>query len=134
MKSRLLLAALLTTALACSGLIDTEEIAAQGEAAMAEGAAFGETTDLSGCLREGLAVQATCGDFEVMCQGMNHAWTQACLSVAAPVEGFCDGVPVKEEVMDTARWRVARCEAEGYPDDGPCPNLLDAMQIYCHDQ
>ncbi|MFT5679239.1 MAG: hypothetical protein ACI8RZ_000143 [Myxococcota bacterium] len=134
MKIRLLfLAALLTTALACSGLIDTEALIAQGDAAAAEGTAFGASTDLHGCIREGLSRQSTCGEMEVMCLTMNNLWTQGCLDEASPVSGFCEGVPTKESIMETARWRVARCEAEGYGGDKRCPNLLDAVQLYCHD-
>ena len=132
MRRCFLLAVLLTTVLACGGLIDTDQMIADGEAAVAEGEAFGATTSQDGCVDEGLRRLDACGDLEVMCQAMNTVWTQACLGSAAPVAGFCDGVPSTDDIMETATWRTSRCIDEGYAEDTRCQNIVSAIQEHCH--
>lgn len=132
MRNRLLLAALLSTALACGGLIDTDQMIADGEAAMAEGTAFGASTNQDGCIDEGLRKQTSCGELEVMCQAMNGVWVLGCLEAASPVAGFCDGVPRTDDIMETATWRVERCNAAGYGEDGRCQHIFASVQEHCH--
>ena len=133
MTSRLTLAAFLSTSLACSGIFDPEAFREQGEAAMAEGRAHGATTDQEGCVRDGLTRQLACGELEVMCQAMAALWGQACMESAAPVEGFCAGVPPTSEIMASSQWRIEQCDAQGHSGNTQCAQFFSAVQEHCHD-
>jgi hypothetical protein len=60
-----------------------------------------------------------------------RVWLSGCLGVAQPTADFCAGVPPESEIMASATWRVARCDAHGIGGDSTCPNILAEVQKHC---
>lgn len=100
---------------------------------MAAGRAHGATTDQEGCVREGLAQQLACGELEVMCQAMAALWGTACMESATPIAGFCDGVPTTSEILESSRWRIEQCDAQGHSGNTQCAQFFSAVQEHCED-
>jgi hypothetical protein len=106
-----------------------DELRAQGKAAQAAGAKAGAA------LMDGQCVDAALADY-AKDRGMFNAvqarvWLAGCLGTARPTEGFCTGVPPESEIMRSATWRVARCDAHHLGGDSTCPNILAEWQQHC---
>ncbi|MED5369484.1 MAG: hypothetical protein VX899_00595 [Myxococcota bacterium] len=124
-------------ALGCGGMEGKlEELAAQGEVAMAEGQSFGSGTDQDTCLSESLNRAEACTG-SVMekgtCQGMAQVFLQGCLDMSAASEGFCEGAPAQDQIMDMVNWGIAQCEAAGRTHDS-CGNLMQTRAEWCNGQ
>jgi hypothetical protein len=91
--------------------------------AWAQGHAQGE------CVDEGLARVQRCSGFQ--CQVGVQTFTTACLDVAAPTPGLCDGVPHPQDYMSSSLWRNGRCGAQSQAAATRCHNLLSALQNHC---
>jgi len=93
-----------------------------------EGAQFGEETDDQGCLDEALARHRKAG-------GLGQAiarnlFLKGCLSSSEPSDGFCDRVPKRTAVLDSATWQAKKCAAAGFTDPF-CRQLFAQVQEYC---
>ena len=133
----ILAALLLVSILSCLGLKmwfedNKDELANMGEEADAAGIEYGIGSDQAGCVGAGLSQQDGCGAFDPMCEAENSIWLRACLSAATPTPGFCDGVPEKSDIIDSATWAVGTCMNLGRPDDQACGRLLQQVQEHCH--
>ena len=106
-----------------------QELEAEGHAAHDAGAKAGAA------LMDGQCVDAALADY-AKDRGMFSAvqarvWLAGCLGAARPTQGFCDGVPPESEIMRSATWRVARCDAHRLGGDSTCPNILAEVQQHC---
>lgn len=105
-----------------------EEMVEAGKQAASRGAEFGATTDSAGCLQESLARHDACDGF--FCHVANNLFLRACLEKGAATEGFCDGVPATDSIVESARWRAAQCAAHGR-SGSYCPELFAQVQAHC---
>lgn len=108
----------------------SDRLAAEGKAAMREGAHFGGGKGAEECVGEALRRLST-QDLGIVGEATNKVFLEACLDVAQAPPGFCHGVPPRDEILKTATWLLARCEGAGRPNDQPCTRLLGAIQEYC---
>lgn len=104
---------------------------AEGERTTAEADQFAAGRDQSACLDEGLRRDDACGQNAVMCEAQVGVFTQRCLDQAAPVVGFCTGVPPTTEIMQSVRWGIERCTALGREGSQPCGRLMQTVQRHC---
>ena len=128
---------LLVSVLSCVGLrmwfdANRDDLANMGQEAEAAGIEHGLTTDQVGCVDEALAQQADCGGFDPMCEAQNGIFLKACLSAAQANARFCDDVPQRSDIMDSAVWAVGTCANLGRPDDQACGRLMQNVQDHCH--
>jgi hypothetical protein len=100
-----------------------------GQAAIAEAAEFGPTTDNHGCLNESLERYMQCGD-GFSCAVVTNLYLDRCLEESSPAEGFCDGVPASDSITDSVTWRLAQCEQHGLTGSN-CGNLFSQVQSFC---
>ena len=111
---------------------NSDRLLSEAEASVAEGEAFGQTTDNAGCLTAALRRGEGCGGF--FCEVNASVFLRACLEASQPTRGFCDGVPQEtlSGVAESVRWLASVCEAESYPADGACGRMLARVQEFCH--
>lgn len=106
-----------------------DSLKAGGDKAKAEGEAFGRANDADACVTEGLRRLDT--ERGIVAQALNNIFLQHCLEVAARPVGFCDGVPARGEVLDSATWAVAECEKRGHENDQECGRMMQVLQKVC---
>ena len=104
------------------------ELASNVKAQVAEGAAFGATTDEEGCLDRVL------GDYRAA-PGLKGsigatAFLSSCFKQCAETAKFCSDVPPTTDLVASAEWRVARCQEAGLTDHY-CPHLFAQVQTHC---
>ena len=99
-----------------------------GRAQRAQGLEFGESADARECLMKAFEIYAEEPGFKrgMLCR----IFLDSCLSTSSPSSGFCQGVPAKNEIVASAKWRVSVCGREGHGHDS-CHMLLDPLQEYC---
>ncbi len=126
--------------LACAGLVlggkmwfeaNKDDLLAMGERAEAEGEAFGMGAAQPGCVNEAMRRVDGCGELDPLCEAEVGIFIEACLQVASPTPGFCDGVPEESSIMDSATWRLATCQNLGRGGDEACGRILGSVQKYC---
>lgn len=93
-----------------------------------EGAKFGQTTDQNGCVKE--ALKRLNADNSFNGQLNANFFLEGCLRTSAPVDGFCDGVPDKGEIIKTSTWAVQRCKDLESVGQG-CSQLMQTVQRNC---
>jgi len=106
-----------------------DELMAQGQADQAAGAKAGAA------LMDGQCVDGALADY-AKDRGMFNAvearlWLTGCLGTARATQGFCTGVPPESEIIRSATWRVAQCDAHHLGGDSTCPNILAEVQKHC---
>ena len=99
-----------------------------GRAQRVQGAQFGQNADARECLMKAFEIYAEEPGIKggMLCR----IFLDSCLSKSSPAPGFCDGVPVKNEIVASAKWRVSVCGRAGHGDES-CHMLLDPVQEYC---
>ncbi|MBS2027578.1 MAG: hypothetical protein JST54_06725 [Deltaproteobacteria bacterium] len=107
-----------------------DELISAGKEAMSAGAAYGTNQTAQGCIDEGLHRLTGISSFgdEVK----NNLWATGCLQAAAPTPGFCNDVPLEGEILKTASWRLAQCNAHAGVDPQRCQRFLQVWQKACH--
>lgn len=102
---------------------------ASGKAAQAAGAKAGAGSSDAQCVDAALANYAS--DRGLVGAVQARVWMHGCLGTARATEGFCQGVPPEDEIMRSATWRLAGCDAHGLGGDSTCPNILAEVQRHC---
>ncbi len=110
--------------------LNADRLAEQGKAAMHDGAHFGGGQEAPVCVTEAL-LRVTQGDLGIVGEATNKVFLESCLDVAKRPAGFCDGVPPRDQVIASATWALARCEALGHGGSQPCTRLVGAIQESC---
>ena len=103
-----------------------------GKATIEEGEKAGATLADTQCVEGALARYAT--DRGLVGAVQARVWMNGCLGTARATDGFCQGVPPESEIMRSATWRVARCDAHHLGGDSTCPNILAEVQAHCDRQ
>ncbi len=99
-----------------------------GRAQRVQGAEFGTRAGAQDCLVKAFESYAEGPGIK---QGMLcRIFFDSCLSKCSPAPGFCEGVPAKNEIVASAKWRVYVCGRAGHGDES-CHMLLDPVQEYC---
>jgi hypothetical protein len=88
----------------------------------------GKNTDEQGCVE--LSVERLKKDSGITGSVSSGLFLQFCLQSAKPTSDFCDGVPPETEFIDSARWRLAKCQGRSL-DTNACQNLMGQIQRYC---
>jgi hypothetical protein len=100
-------------------------------AALGEGTRFGTGKDLQACVTEAvLRVKRSASLIGFTDQVKNELFLEECLKAAAPVTGFCVGVPSQSDVATSAAWREqmgSKYGLEGTLRQG----LVTEIQTYC---
>ena len=52
---------------------------------------------------------------------------------ANPIAVFCDGVPATSEILESSRWRIEQCDAQGHSGNTQCAQFFSAVQEHCED-
>ena len=105
-----------------------------GKQAQAEAEAYAASHNQTECMEEGLRKLSECSGIALVCEGVTKAFTVACLRKAGKVEGFCEGVPPKREIIQTSLWVVSSCERWGRPsDDQKCHRFMQSVPEACHE-
>lgn len=110
--------------------MNADRLAEQGKAAMRDGAHFGGGQQAPVCVAEALR-RLTQGELGIVGEATNKVFLESCLDVAKRPTGFCDGVPPRDQIIASASWALARCEALGQGGSQPCTRLVGAIQENC---
>ncbi|WP_235017455.1 hypothetical protein [Nitrincola tapanii] len=105
-----------------------EEAQAQREA----GLLAGQTSDQQGCLDQALRAFDLCPDSNFVCTVAQGTFLKACWEMAAPSEGFCEGVPefTEKPTEDAKEWARYTCWEKNIRGEG-CRLLLRQQQQLC---
>jgi hypothetical protein len=106
-----------------------DELIARGQAAQAAGAKAGAGLTDAQCVDGALANYAR--DRGLVGAVQARVWMAGCLGTARATEGFCNGTPAEDQIMASASWRVAACDAHGLGGDSTCPNIMAEVQKHC---
>jgi hypothetical protein len=100
-------------------------------ATLGDGTRFGAGKDLQACVTEAvLRVKRSSSRIGFTDQIKNELFLEECLKVAAPVSGFCAGVPSKSDAATSAAWREqmgGKYGLEGTLRQG----LVTEIQAFC---
>lgn len=111
---------------------NAEEIERDARRSTDEAAEFSSTHHQNDCVTESLRRAGQCGGgLAIMCETNTRLFLGACLEGAAPVDGFCDGVPRPSSIVDGARWAQRECANVGRPSDQRCGRLLSEIPSFC---
>jgi hypothetical protein len=108
------------------------ELVQENRQAMTEGQEYGRRTDDVGCMNEGVARQAHVTGFRDMLK--NNFFTRACLEVARPTPGFCEGVPRRLEIMKSVGWQAQQCKRYGLGPETQCSQFFQQIQQFCEER
>lgn len=106
-----------------------ERLKSMGDAAARDGTAWGRTHDANSCVDE--ALRRNDAEGGIVNEAGHGIFMRACLDTAPRPAGFCDGVPPKNEIFQTAEWVVKKCLALNRAGDQPCTRLVKAIQESC---
>lgn len=107
-----------------------DDLMAQNRQMRVEGEAFGRGRPSADCLAESHRRNGACDG--LMCEARSGLFMQYCLGASARAPDLCADVPPRREIMRSARWAIARCEADGRPGDARCQRLMQRLQDHCH--
>ncbi len=99
-----------------------------GRVQRVQGVEFGQSADARECLLKAFEIYKEEPGIKkgMLCR----IFLDSCLSECSPSAGFCEGVPTKNEIVASAKWRVSVCGRAGHGDES-CHMLLDPVQEYC---
>ena len=109
--------------------VNGDGLVARGKAAQAAGASAGARLADAQCVDAALADYKN--DRGLVGAVQARLWLTGCLGMARATEGFCTGTPAEGQIMASATWRVAACDAHGLGGDSTCPNILAEVQKHC---
>ncbi len=100
-----------------------------GARAHNEADAFAFNHDANECVTEALSrLSKRSGIVE---EAEHKIFLRACLDKAERPAGFCDGVPMRAQLLDTAQWSVSKCSSLGHAGNQSCTRLMGAIQEAC---
>jgi hypothetical protein len=109
-----------------------KEAIAQSKMALEEGSAFAVNSDQNGCVSETRVRSAS----DTTLMGMmtkQMMFLQACLSKSAPTAGFCDSVPIAQEVSKAVEWKKSVC-GDMQVTDPRCEVLGGVVASHCQER
>ena len=109
-----------------------DELKAGVERIHDEGQRFGEGTDQDGCLAEATRrVRAECGAIGPVCETKISMFLRVCLDYAAPVDGFCNGVPSSSDIVESTSWAIRECGLGDSASGSRCTRQMQTKQRFC---
>lgn len=98
-----------------------------------EGANFGQTTDQSGCLTEGLKRSKTVNLFSgLKVQAQLEYFVESCLSASRPTKDFCQRVPADYELVRTENWKTEQCDKVNLSESASgCGYVFEQQINFC---
>ena len=107
-----------------------EALMEESRIARSEGQAYGSTVDNEACMEAGLERFDQCDGFAISCQIALGIYLRSCLESSQPTPGFCEGVPAETAILDSATWRIERCETAGRSGNF-CNEFFGHVQRHC---
>ena len=107
-----------------------ERLKGVGERAHKEAEEYAYTHDANECVSAALGKLTQRNS--IVDEAEHKIFLKACVEKAKRPDGFCTGVPVRNEIFASAQWAVEKCQALGYPGSQPCGRLVQAIQEACH--
>lgn len=98
------------------------EIRKINDQGIADGIAFGKTTDQNGCMEKGFTLKEKDTGFDLS----NDYFLDNCLKTSRKTPNFCDGVPT----ISGGRWEREECKRIGRDVDS-CFWVMHEKHIYC---
>ena len=98
------------------------EIRAKNDKGIADGIAFGKTTDQNGCIEKGFLLKPKDSIYDLS----KDYFLENCLKESRRVPNFCDGVPV----ISGGNWEIEECKRIGR-NTYECFWVMDEKHIYC---
>jgi hypothetical protein len=105
-----------------------DELKLEGEAVMNDARAFAKNSDQAGCLTETLARLKKHSGF--MEEVQHRIFLAECLRDASETKGFCDDVPGRGEIMQTALWANGKCGDYDGPKEA-CGRMMQELVQFC---
>ena len=103
----------------------------EAERAGAEGKGYGFTSDLAGCVENGVQRVGACDSPAPICSLRTHAFLWGCMDAAGYDRDYCARVAVVDDDEAVRRWTVATCAAHGQPDNEACRFSLSVVSSFC---
>ena len=108
---------------------NSDRLQEQGKAIAKEGGGFGLGKDAPACAAEAVRRLVTLDG--VVAEATNKVFLESCLKTARVDAAFCQGVPPRNEILQSATWAIRRCEPLGRKNDSACSRLVGAIQARC---
>ena len=108
---------------------NSERLQEEGKVIMKEGGRFGMGKEAPACLFE--AVRRLASLDGIVAEASNKVFLESCLKTAKLSAPFCDDVPPRHEIIQSAAWALARCNALGKGEMKSCARLVGAVQERC---
>lgn len=108
---------------------NSERLREEGKAVMREGGGFGIGKDAPACVSEAVRRLPTVEG--ILAEATNKVFLESCLKTARVDAAFCQDVPARDQIMQSATWALMRCGALGKPSDPACSRLVGAIQERC---
>lgn len=105
-----------------------EALRQEAEHADAEGRRYAREHAQAECLTRAVERGAHCTG--MACRIGNSLFASACLDLAKPSPGLCQGVPAPDEVLALSRWSLERCAAIGRSSDCPA-EIFSQLAKHC---
>jgi hypothetical protein len=103
----------------------------RARAIVAEGKAFGKTTDNQGCVDE--AVKRYKRDPGLLSAIANQGFLDGCLKVSQPTIGFCENIPLGD-FAKMGKWRESQCKRYDLQSGRDCQALVMPVTMFCGDK
>ena len=94
---------------------------------------FAEGKSQQDCLHEAFRRAEACGQFRVLCQAETQQFFAVCLEMTSPTDGFCDGVPPPDALVETIQYRLKMCPPGRTAkfDNAWCGQFYVRIQQWC---
>lgn len=102
--------------------LQSPEVRQKNDKGIADGIAFGKTTDQNGCLEKGFLLQDKEDSFDLS----NTYFLEKCLISSQPTPNFCDGVPF----FSGGNWEADECKKLGR-ENKACDAAMFAKRDFC---
>jgi hypothetical protein len=134
-----ILALSLLLANGCGSIATDSEVKACKEA-IVEGKEMGKTVGVDksweDCRRLTMILSDNCQPdviAAIPCVFRAEAFFEACLEVAEPSDGFCDGVPHPDDIFKTVLYTVRLCKEAERRNLNACAKSIDPLMQFCVD-
>jgi hypothetical protein len=108
-----------------------EEAAKSAQITRADGARFGKTTNVDGCLKKTIDDSANCGTVGFICLADKQTFLQSCAAAAPDFQARCRDMPKGDDVIAHITWEVETCESFGQGMEERCHQLVRRLPSQC---
>jgi hypothetical protein len=101
------------------------------QSAYIEARKAGASMDEQGCLDKSLAILKTADGQSISGAIRNNVVLKGCLQASKPLAAFCEGVPLKGEIMAGAAWELKTCAGFSANEQEYCKPVVREVPTYC---